>query len=304
MIRGKKNFLPPHPLVLGFGLLFRLDESSLGSHLNERRVRGEDEGFPDAEQSESSNFDSENGLLSRQEKEGKEGPSHYAPGVHSKPAVGGSLEIDAADGESSAPPAVSETSGALVGNGSDNLIGISGDGSQFRNEMGQPPFSPHLAEILDEALSLGPVKGSAKGYMPDSPRMSMAEDNGSEGPKVALRGNPCLSKAERRKLKKGETGRSDSPMGPQDPEGTKGDSLVSEKGKNADNQKPVRPKVTRGQKGKLKKIKEKYADQDDEERKIRMALLAVSNIEFIFFSSFVRKYVANIIVLCRTNIIS
>lgn len=38
-----KNFLPPHPLIMGFGLLFCLDESSLGSHLNERRVRGEEE---------------------------------------------------------------------------------------------------------------------------------------------------------------------------------------------------------------------------------------------------------------------
>lgn len=29
MIRGKKNFLPPVPVVLGFGLLFRLEESSI-----------------------------------------------------------------------------------------------------------------------------------------------------------------------------------------------------------------------------------------------------------------------------------
>ncbi|CAA7398591.1 unnamed protein product [Spirodela intermedia] len=275
MIRGKKNFLPPHPLVLGFGILFRLDESSLGSHLNERRVRGEDEGFPDAEEPESPNFGLENGLLSRQDAEENEGPSHYLSRVHSKPAVEDTLEIDAADTEQSPSPAVFETSGPLVGNERDNPIDISGDGSHFRNEIDQPPFSPHLAEILDEALSLGPVKGSTKGYMPDSPRMSMAEeDNGTEGPKVASRGNPCLSKAERRKLKKGETGRSDNPMDPQDHEGTRSNILVSEKGKNVDNQKPLRPKVTRGQKGKLKKIKEKYADQDDEERKIRMALLA------------------------------
>ena len=29
MIRGKKNFLPPLPLVLGFGLLFRLEDGSV-----------------------------------------------------------------------------------------------------------------------------------------------------------------------------------------------------------------------------------------------------------------------------------
>jgi len=37
---------------------------------------------------------------------------------------------------------------------------------------------------------------------------------------------------------------------------------------------PVPPKVPRGKKGKFKKIKTKYAEQDDEERRLRMELLA------------------------------
>jgi len=36
MIRGKKNFLPPAQLVLGFGFMFRLEESSVAAHLGER----------------------------------------------------------------------------------------------------------------------------------------------------------------------------------------------------------------------------------------------------------------------------
>jgi len=44
MIRGKKNFLHPVPLVYGFGLLFRLDEQSIPNHLHERRpIRNEEE---------------------------------------------------------------------------------------------------------------------------------------------------------------------------------------------------------------------------------------------------------------------
>eukprot|EP01135_Chromosphaera_perkinsii_P006471 Nk52_evm1s514 gene=Nk52_evmTU1s514 len=39
MIRGKKNFLPPAPLVLGFGIMFKVDESSVFRHLTERRVK-------------------------------------------------------------------------------------------------------------------------------------------------------------------------------------------------------------------------------------------------------------------------
>merc|ERR1712137_1373821 len=36
MIRGKKNFLPPAMLAMGFGVLFRLDESCVSRHAGER----------------------------------------------------------------------------------------------------------------------------------------------------------------------------------------------------------------------------------------------------------------------------
>lgn len=39
MIRGKKNFLPPTTLVMGFGFLFKLDESCIAKHLKERGPR-------------------------------------------------------------------------------------------------------------------------------------------------------------------------------------------------------------------------------------------------------------------------
>uniref|UniRef100_A0A0C3U817 NFACT RNA-binding domain-containing protein n=2 Tax=Geminigeraceae TaxID=589343 RepID=A0A0C3U817_GUITC len=40
MIRGKKNYLPPNSLIMGFGLLFRIDESCLAHHVGERKIRG------------------------------------------------------------------------------------------------------------------------------------------------------------------------------------------------------------------------------------------------------------------------
>ncbi|XP_046459806.1 nuclear export mediator factor NEMF-like isoform X2 [Daphnia pulex] len=46
MIRGKKNFLPPLPIVLGFGLLFRLEESSIARHLNDRKPKALDDESP------------------------------------------------------------------------------------------------------------------------------------------------------------------------------------------------------------------------------------------------------------------
>merc|ERR1719221_2416516 len=43
MIRGKKNFLPPATLIMGFGFLFKLEESSVDRHKGERKVRGLEE---------------------------------------------------------------------------------------------------------------------------------------------------------------------------------------------------------------------------------------------------------------------
>ena len=37
MIRNKKNYLPPTQLVMGFALLFRVDDASMANHLHERR---------------------------------------------------------------------------------------------------------------------------------------------------------------------------------------------------------------------------------------------------------------------------
>jgi hypothetical protein len=43
MVRGKKNFLPPQGLVMGFGFMFKLEEGCIGRHAGERAVRGYDE---------------------------------------------------------------------------------------------------------------------------------------------------------------------------------------------------------------------------------------------------------------------
>ena len=39
VFRGKKNFLPPSHLIMGFGFLFKLEESSVERHKDERKIR-------------------------------------------------------------------------------------------------------------------------------------------------------------------------------------------------------------------------------------------------------------------------
>jgi hypothetical protein len=40
---GKKNFLPPTQLIMGFGYMFKLEESSIARHLDDRKKRRFDE---------------------------------------------------------------------------------------------------------------------------------------------------------------------------------------------------------------------------------------------------------------------
>merc|ERR1719270_885591 len=49
MIRGKKNFLPPATLIMGFAFLFKLEESSVERHKGERKIRTNEEESIDKE---------------------------------------------------------------------------------------------------------------------------------------------------------------------------------------------------------------------------------------------------------------
>lgn len=40
MIRGKKNFIQPSKLELGFTMMYVMEDSCLGNHINERKVKG------------------------------------------------------------------------------------------------------------------------------------------------------------------------------------------------------------------------------------------------------------------------
>ncbi|VAI14099.1 unnamed protein product [Triticum turgidum subsp. durum] len=277
MIRGKKNFLPPHPLVMGFGILFRLDESCLASHLNERRIRGEDEALPETEAEPRLNerrIRGEDETLPETEAEPQKQQSN--PESDDKLATDNEMSKGTHDNESSR-----DHTGVHQNDDTNhsNLPNVdTADKSQqvaetkaVENSGTDASVSSRLEDLLDKSLGLGPAKGSGKSSLLVSSLSSLGEDTDDlDVKKSMVREKPYVSKAERRKLKKGENACESS-----DPQKVvkKPDNPQQEKGK--DNTKAANPKTSRGQKGKLKKIKEKYAEQDEEEREIRMALLAL-----------------------------
>lgn len=280
MIRGKKNFLPPHPLVMGLGILFRLDESSLASHLNERRVRGEDEGL---QEMEGASHNEHNVSASDEEilddaDTSKELDHLSRLSIHnSKVDLDSTSAIDNVSVVLPPNPNISNLSEEPVGDKEWQQKNLHGGNLSNTDEKSEHSVSSQLDVLIDEALGLGPTKLSGKGAGLDVHKLNSMEDHEHEGNKATVREKPYISKAERRKLKKGQNNSNDSVSSSYEKEeGNECAPSSSQLDKNIENLKPVKQKITRGQKGKLKKIKEKYAEQDDEERKIRMALLAVS----------------------------
>lgn len=307
MVRGRKNFLPPHPLIMGFGILFRMDESSLGSHINERRVRSENE----------------NQENDREEKETHEASLMLGPDEYDNERP--SEQDSSTDDEVIADSELNEDMVNVcrvenyVKNGDDNKISVfsmsmKGNGIPEAMAKGQQDtnFSSadykevsgkdrvedtlgqslsEMEELMDKALGLGSVKlsgkeRSSKYGLEIYPTEPEARDiNELDHPsKPSHREKPYLSKAERRKLKKGTKDGAENSIDRElnenclemDDLGNRPPPPQTETVATDEKQDMSAPsgKVGRGRKGKLKKIKEKYAEQDEEERQLRMALLA------------------------------
>ncbi|XP_059280841.1 uncharacterized protein LOC132034482 [Lycium ferocissimum] len=272
MIRGRKNFLPPVPLVMGFGILFRLDESSLGFHLNERRVRGEEEGeegLNDAEQSEPSTAipdpDSEEELS-------METPTVDMQDTTDVPKERSSVSGVSSEAQSNNVLSISDGNASNSVNSSVEVNSINNDGTSDSLGIMAASGTSQLEDLIDRALEIGSSTASTKTHGVPSP-LGFAGQHDDEEKRVPQREKPYVTKAERRKLKKGSESTEGAPTvrGKQSEENQKTQKQCEG---DVNKVKSGGGKVSRGQKGKLKKIKEKYADQDEEERRIRMALLA------------------------------
>jgi len=209
MIRGKKNFLTPLPLVLGFGLLFRLEDGSIAAHLNERKPKAVDEDVASI------------GVKEEEEEEEAEAPDQDVPCSDSSDSDEGEKE----DYEQSLEKARALlTSSRLVSSEADvafpDTVVDLGISSTTRQRQSSTAAEEESFLIIDDA--------------PAAPKQGKSS---------------AVTKVDAAAPKK----------------------PIQEKPKSSDHE--TVSKAKRGQKGKLKKIKEKYANQDEEERQLRMQLL-------------------------------
>lgn len=278
MVRGKKNYLPPSRLELGFGLLFSLDEGSLARHHGEWKAyalsdREHDEPEADAMAASELNTGDFNATTESQCCE-----EHEKDASHSK-----------SEEESMRPQAsVVECEG-----------GCSDEGDQLSSGL---ELHEHAADV-DESNGV-PLTSSIDGKQPDAmdcdkqeghdlvddskaasedkygdavlssvdPALRhqvMKEIEANEKPQQKREGSKRMSKKERQLRKKGMSTEEIAEFLAN--AAIEKEAEPTEKVEKEPIIKVVEP--VRGKRGQKKKLKGKYADQDDDERAIRMELL-------------------------------
>ncbi|XP_056400959.1 ribosome quality control complex subunit NEMF [Hyla sarda] len=252
MIRGKKNFLPPSYLMMGFGFLFKVDEPCVWRHKGERKVKVQDE---DVESVTSSNT-----AIADEDNEPLENPEG---------------DTDSSDDEEEEKPH-KDKDGALPG--SEDINDASGHGDISEDEHSDEDSDAGSSHSTEEITA----KEEEDVSFPDTSidlshlqakrtlnRAAVAQPGDSAVANDKPGGRKHLSAKERREMKKKKK--------PDDPEEDKPAENTEKAEVSVPQSAPsggtVQQPLKRGQKSKMKKMKEKYKDQDDEDRELIMQLL-------------------------------
>eukprot|EP00741_Cyanophora_paradoxa_P006667 tig00001030_g6448.t1 len=250
MIRGKKNFLPPAPLIMGFAVLFKLAEECVGRHVGERAPR-----TGDAEE-------------------------------HARELERYQLEAAPRPAEPRREPARAEGPGP-AGAGRGGAGG--GERERGEEEDIYAAIDVARSRSAPSASAPGPAPAAPRPPA-ERPARGEEEEEGRGGEAGGkAKPGAYLTAKQRRDLKKGKAGDgggrggdeaaggSSPPPQPPAPKPAKGKEKEKERGEQKPPQPQPQPQAAasnvRGKKGKLKKIKEKYADQDEEDRALALELL-------------------------------
>ncbi|NXO41233.1 NEMF factor, partial [Locustella ochotensis] len=262
MIRGKKNFLPPSYLMMGFSFLFKVDESCVWRHREERKVKVQDEDLETVSSSASELVAEEVELLdggdssSEEEKAEAEEAEEAAEDVE---ATAGSTreegvaEVGQGGGNTPAPEADSEE-----------------DDGESEEEHPEPEREVKEEEVNypDTTIDLSHLQSqrSLQKVIPKEEEPSLSDSR--------AQGRRHLSAKERREMKKKkqQNNSENSELSEEKQKETETEPQAPA-APNSHKAAPAPQPIKRGQKSKMKKMKEKYRDQDEEDRELIMKLL-------------------------------
>ncbi|XP_035529200.1 nuclear export mediator factor Nemf-like [Morone saxatilis] len=255
MIRGKKNFLPPSYLIMGFGFLFKVDEQSVHLHRGERKVKTVEEDMEEVtsrtaellEEGEELIGDDSSNEDQSEERAGGDGEMEKKIKKVAK-------EGDGASGELAAVPE------------EDNMEAEEEEGREEDSEEEEGMKNEESEEFSfpDTTISLSHLQPSRSAQNPGFKKEVTTQ---VEVDSQAKKHMTAKQRREEKKKKQKQEGCDTE----EKTEISSSGSMVDQgsKGGGGSSQQPLK----RGQKNKLKKIKEKYKDQDEEDRELMMQLL-------------------------------
>lgn len=261
MIRGKKNFLPPSYLIMGFGFLFKVDEQSVFRHQGERKVRTVEEDMEEVTSGTAELLDEGEELVgddSSNEDQGEErGEDGETKEVENEVKKENNVEEeeeddDDAGGEIDAAP-------GELGADTGEKVPKQSDGGMEKETTIEKSEEPSFPDTTITLSHLQPSRSTQNaGFKKETATQAEVD---SQGKKHMTAKQRREEKKKKQQKQEGFDSEEKSSGGPVVDQGSKSGSGPS--------QQPLK----RGQKNKLKKIKEKYKDQDEDDRELMMQLL-------------------------------
>ncbi|XP_047396161.1 ribosome quality control complex subunit NEMF isoform X3 [Sciurus carolinensis] len=262
MIRGKKNFLPPSYLMMGFSFLFKVDESCVWRHRGERKVRVQDEDMETLASCTSELISEEMEQLD----EGDTSSEEDKEELHEPPVeVELVTQVDQED--------ITVQSGA--GELNEELIQEESSEDEGESEVVKKDQEP-IGEMKDEGEETLEYPDTTIDLSHLQSQRSLqklaSKEESSNSNDGKLQSRRHLSAKERREMKKkkllSDSGDLEAMEGKD-----KESSVHIETQQNTNRNVAAAQPMKRGQKSKMKKMKEKYKDQDEEDRELIMKLL-------------------------------
>ncbi|XP_030069934.1 ribosome quality control complex subunit NEMF isoform X2 [Microcaecilia unicolor] len=263
MIRGKKNFLPPSYLMMGFGFLFKVDELCVERHRGERRMKIQDEDMESVTSSATELLSEDLELLGL-EGEDSSSEEETPNGRETESNVNLQEETDETIAEEAELQIHEESSSAEEEE----------EDIQACQETAEPENEGALKEEEEEAELSYPDTVIDLSHLQSqrSFQTTVLKEPTSKQSENKAGGRKYLSAKERREMKKKkqQNDLEDRDTIEDKEERCEGlPTALQDRTKSASAQQPLK----RGQKSKLKKVKEKYKDQDKEDRELIMKLL-------------------------------
>ncbi|KAJ3211846.1 hypothetical protein HDU67_004227 [Dinochytrium kinnereticum] len=250
-IKGSKNYIAPSQIAYGFGILFVMDESNKSSHFSERRPWARDVDY--ASLPPETALEHDNSLVSLS--------TRYDTEIINDEITADQTADDFSklDLSSKEPEAVNDENATDAGVESLEETATGHDVVSLQDATVSDAESD--ASDGEETVEKEEVTTACSGSSTPAP------DNGQLKTRH-------LSAKERRSLKKSGNGGTSSGLGSPRPSTSSVMSSQSEAGEQR-RQPPSQKALPRGKKAKLKRAKERYADQDDEDKQVMMEVLGV-----------------------------